>query len=426
MGGGRIPLGPAEPFRSSQDLLPWMIARFKEYGSLYKATIDGFSTYVVSDPDHAQHVLRTNWQNYTKGWAIKRVAFLLGNGLMASEGELWQRQRRMIQPAFHRNAIASLYSVIMAANAALCERWKAAARKREHVNLTRDVSLMVLEVVLRAIFGDDYPHVGPHFRLLSEQAARDLHFAQEFRSLRKIVLQAIADRRNRAVVAPDLLGMLMAARDRDTGAAMADQQLVSESMTLIVAGHETTASVLNWAWYLLSQHPGVEARLAQEVGLGSPMLDELATFAYARQVLEEVLRLYPPGWLLTRKAIGDDRLGEYFVPAGTEIYISPYLIQRNPEHWTAPDRFDPDRFAAERAQDRHPLAMLPFSAGPRNCVGEALARLEMQVNLMTIAPDLRLRYDGQVPPDLDAGVNLRSKHDFMMIPEIKVKAAARP
>jgi cytochrome P450 len=149
----------------------------------------------------------------------------------------------------------------------------------------------------------------------------------------------------------------------------------------------------------------------------------LPAFVYTRQVLEEVLRLYPPGWLLSRKALGDDLLGEYPVPAGIQIYISPYLIQRNPRHWSSPDRFDPDRFAPGHAEDRHPLAMLPFSAGPRNCVGEALARVELQVNLMAIAPHLSLRYDGP-PPELDAGVNLRSKHDLMMIP--KLRGAPRP
>jgi cytochrome P450 len=400
-----------------------MTARFDEYGAIYHATIDGFAAFVVSDPAYAQHVLRANWQNYTKGWAIRRVAFLLGNGLMASEGELWQSQRRMIQPAFHKSAISALFRAIAAANAALLERWKDAARKATRVNVTREVSLLVLEVILAAIFGDDTPSVAPHFAILSAETERDLRFAQEFRALRKIVLRVVAARRNAARDAPDLLGMLMAVRSR-ADAAMPDPQLVNEVMTLIVAGHETTASVLTWAWYLLAHHPAVEERLSREVARGVSGIDELAEFAYARQVLEEVLRLYPPGWLLTRKALGDDWLGDYFVPAGTEIYISPYLIQRNPDHWLAPDMFDPDRFAPARAESRHPMAMLPFSAGPRNCVGESLARLEMEIHLATIARDIRLRHDETAPPILDAGVNLRAKHDFWMTPEIR--AAARP
>lgn len=418
MADGRIPPGPAEPLSSGGDLLAWMTARFGEYGAIYQATIDGFGTYVVSDPAYVQHVLRANWQNYTKGFAIRRVAFLLGNGLMASEGELWQSQRRMIQPAFHKNAISALFRAIAAANAALVERWKDAARRATRVNVTREVSLLVLEVILAAIFGDDTPSVAPHFAILSAEAERDLRFAQEFRALRKVVLRVVAARRNAARDAPDLLGLLMAARSR-ADAAMPDPQLVNEVMTLIVAGHETTASVLAWTWYLLAHHPAVEERLSREVAHGFSGLDELGDFAYARQVLEEVLRLYPPGWLLTRKAIAADRLGDYFVPAGTEIYISPYLIQRNPDHWPAPQLFDPDRFAPVLAARRHPMAMLPFSAGPRNCVGESLARLEMEIHLATVARDIRLRHDDMTPPILDAGVNLRSKNDFWMTPELQ-------
>ena len=228
------------------------------------------------------------------------------------------------------------------------------------------------------------------------------------------------------MVRADILGMLMQARDRDSGEAMPEHQLVNEVMTLIVAGHETTASTLNWAWYLVSQHPEAEEKLSGELARlqasEAPSLDDLPKFTYTRNVIDEALRMYPAGWLMSRRALKDDRLGDHFVPAGTQIYICAYLIQRHPDHWVAPDRFDPDRFDPEHARDRHPLAMLAFSAGPRNCIGEYLSRLEMQIHLMTIAKRLRLRYAGETPPALDAGVNLRSKHDFVMIPEIRTVA----
>jgi len=421
---GRIPPGPAEPYHgTTQDLLSWMSDQFRRYGDIYKASIDGFSVYVISNPEYAEHVLRRNWQNYRKGWAIKRVSFLLGNGLMVSEGDFWQSQRRMIQPAFHRNAIGALIKVIAAANVALLKRWEQAARSEMRVNVTRDISEMILRVVLTVIFGVDYAQVMPRFSILSDDSARTLEFAQSFRSLRKIVLQVVTQRRKENANSTDILGMLMAASDRDNGQVMPDSQLINEIMTLVVAGHETTASALNWAWYLISQHPEVEERLSSELARASDSaflgLDDLPRFAYTRQVLEEVLRLYPPGWLMTRRALKDDRLGEYFVPARTEIYISPYLIQRHPDLWEDPDRFDPDRFDPEHPQVRHALAMLPFSAGPRNCIGEVLARVEMQIHLMTIAKRLRLRYAEAKLPELDAGVNLRSGHDFMMTPEIK-------
>jgi cytochrome P450 len=423
---GLIPPGPAEAYSPTEDLLSWMHGHFKRYGDIYKASVYGTGAYVISAPEYAQHILRTNWQNYTKGQEFKRVALLLGNGLVVSEGEFWKKQRRMIQPAFHNNAIGALTGVISAANVALLERWEQAARNNDSVNVTRDVSLVALEVVLVAIFGRDYAQVAPHFNILSDESARDLQFAQAFRALGKIVVQVAAQRRKESVTSTDILGMLMAARDRDSGQAMPDHQLVNEIMTLIVAGHETTAGTLNWAWYLLSQHPEVEQRLSNELSNlrvnEVPDLDDLPKFTYTRQVIDEALRLYPAVWLISRRALKDDRLGDYAVPAGTEVYISPYFIQRHPDLWEAPDRFDPDRFAPAHSQDRHPLALLAFSAGPRNCIGEFLSRLEMQIHLMTIAKRLRLRYVETTPPELDAGVNLRSKRDFIMFPEIKASS----
>jgi cytochrome P450 len=346
---------------------------------------------------------------------------------MVSEGEFWKTQRKMIQPAFHRNVIGPLADVIRAVNQELLNGWELAARKNESINITRDTSLMVLKSVLLSIFGDDYSRVAPHFRVLSDEAARDLQFAQTFRSLRNIVVEVAADRRRQNIDAADILGLLMKARDAEDGRVMSRSQLTNEIMTLVVAGHETTASTLNWMWYLLSQNPGVEKQVEREIGQlpedEFPAYGELPMFAYTRRVIEETLRLYPAGWLMTRRALKDDQLGEYFVPAGTEIYISPYLMQRHPALWDAPDRFDPDRFSPDRSRERPELAMLPFSAGPRNCIGELFARIEMQIHLMVVARRLRLRYVGGEPPELDLGVNLRSKHDFVMIPEIKPRTA---
>ena len=420
---GRIPPGPAEKYSTTQELLGWMGDQFKRFGNIYKASIYGTSVYVVRDPQYAQHVLRENWQNYAKGQAIKRVALLLGNGLMVSEGDFWKTQRRMIQPAFHAEAIGALTNVITTSNLALLRRWQQAAHKKVSVNVTGDVSRMVLEVVLISIFGANYEQVAPHFNILSEESARNMEFARVFGSLGKIVLQLAAQRRKEKIMSTDILGMLMEARDQKSGQVMSDRQLVNEIKTLIVAGHETTASTLNWTWYLLSQHPEVEEKLSSELDnlLGSKItnVDDLPKFVYTRQVIEEALRLYPAGWLLTRRALKDDQLGDYLVPAGTEIYISPYFIHRNPDLWEDPDRFNPDRFAPDRSHERHPLAMLPFSTGPRNCIGEFFARIEMQIHLMTIAKQLRLRFVERKPSELDVGVNLRSKHDFIMSPELK-------
>jgi cytochrome P450 len=419
----RIPLGPAEKYDSSDDLLSWLGEQFNQFGDIYHASIYGTNVYVISAPAYVEYVLLRNWQNYPKGLAIKRIALLLGNGLMVSKGEVWKRQRRMMQPAFNRSAIGSLSGMITAANVRLLEKWEGAARAKTGVNVTRDVSLMILEIVLTSIFGDDYDQVAAHFRVVSDEAARDLAFAQTFTALSEIIAKIVEQRRKQNRIAGDFLGFLMEAHDRETGQAMSDPQLIKETMTLIVAGHETTASTLNWTWFLLSENPDAEAKLSDELRRflphGIPSAEDLPKYIYARKVIEEAMRLYPPGWLLTRRAIKDDHLGEYFVPAGTEIYISPYYIQRHPDLWEAPDRFDPDRFASDTEPNSHPFAMLAFSVGPRNCIGEHMARLEMLIHLVIIGSRLRLRRIADKPPALAAGVNLLSAHDFHMMPEFK-------
>ncbi len=423
---GLIPPGPEEQYKASDDFLDWMGRQFKVFGDIYKATIYGTSVYAIRDIEFAQHVLVENWQNYVKGQAIRRVALLLGNGLMVSKGDLWKRQRRMIQPSFTHESIARWTKMITAVNTELLKKWQQAAGGNESVNVTRDVSSMALEVVLRFIFGDDYELVGSHFDLLSQEPARNIEFAVSFRALGKIIRPVIERRRKDSVTATDALGMLIQARDPQSGQLMEDGQLIDEILTMIVAGHETTASTLNFLWYLISQHAEVERKLSDELATltTSPEFGDLPKFLYTRHIIDETMRLYPAGWVIFRKALGTDRLGEYFVPTGTEIYISPYFIQRHPDVWEDPDCFNPDRFQPENVRKRHRLATIPFSAGPRNCIGEHFARLEMQIHLMTIGRHLRLRYIASRPLELEAGVNLRCKYDFIMYPEARVVGAS--
>jgi cytochrome P450 len=416
----RIPPGPQAAYRATDDLLDWMGRQFSLFGDIYKASVYETNVYAIRDVEFAYHVLVENWQNYVKGQMISRVALLLGNGLMVSEGELWKRQRRMIQPAFNHESIKGLTKLISTVNSELLRKWQLAARRNESVNVTRDVSAMAIEVVLRFILGDDFERVGFHFDLLSHEKARDMAFARSFRALGKIILEVIDRRRKDRTPSTDALGMLMRARSPQSGQLMQDQQLIDEVLTMIVAGHETTASTLNWIWYLISQHTEVEERMSNELSLTTfSEFDDLPRFRYTQQIIEETMRLYPAGWLVTRKALRDDWLGEYFVPAGTEIYVPPYFIQRHPDLWEEPDRFNPDRFRPENAKHRHRLATIPFSSGPRNCIGAHFARIEMLIHLLIIARYLRLRYIPSKPIELDAGVNLRSRYDIFMYPEAK-------
>jgi cytochrome P450 len=424
---GQTPPGPPDAYDPSEDLLAWIQLNFDRYGDIYRATIYGSPVYVVNTPQMAEHVLLKNWRNYLrKGQAVKRIALSLGPGLISINGERWASQRRMIQPAFTREAVSALFDAICVPNQSLFARWQQAAAAGQSVDVTHDLSLTVLEVTLRAIFGRDYDSIAPEFQIVADET-RNLEFAQICSQLGTLIVAIVQARRERHSDDADILGRMMAARDRQ-GAPMPDAQLAREALTLVIAGHETTASVLNWAWYLLAKYPDVQSRVAAEVRHckenGALSIRALEQLSYTCSVLEEVLRSYPPLWLMTRKTIKPDLLGGYEVPVGTEIYISPYLLQRHPGLWQDPQRFDPERFEAANAENQQRLSMCPFGAGPRNCIGEYFARVEMQVHLATIIDTLSLCNTVQAPAQIVAGVNLLSREHFIMRPHLRNDPAA--
>jgi len=380
-------------------------------------------TYVIHHPDDVKRVLVANHRNYTKGLGLDRVRILLGKGIMTSEGELWKRQRYMMQPLFHRRVITGFASMIAEANDRCIARWEMLAGRGELVNLTDEMSELTLEIVLRSIFGRDLDRLsaqlgGNPFEVVTREQSRDLQFAYKFRSLTKLVAQLIARRRAEPEEHADYVAMLMAARDKESGEPMGERELIDEIMTLIVAGHETTASALNWTWYLLSRHPEAEARLHAEIDaapqLPAPTLAQMETLAYTQQVTNEALRLYPPGWLLSRRTIEADVLGGYPVPAGTNVLLPLYLLHRHPRYWRDPERFWPERFAPEHEAERPRFAYMPFAAGPRHCIGETFAVYEMLLHLYKVARRYRLAYVPDKPLELEAQINLRTRYPLHM------------
>ncbi len=406
--------------------LALLVDGFARYGDLYqlppaKSSGRDSNIVVVSDPIWAKHVLSANHINYTKGIGIERVRILLGNGIMVSEGSFWRKQRKLLQPSFHPQVLQGFSDQLQACNRALLTKWQAAVAKQHPINITADLSHVTLQFILKAILSDDLEHITQSqgsnpFDIVTEESARDLQFARKFRELTRLVRDIIAQRRDTGDRPFDFLSLMMEVRDRKTGKGMSEKELVDETMTLIIAGHETTASALNWTWYLLSQHPDIEAKLHHEVdtvlAARLPSLDDLPALPYTKQVLQEALRLYPPGWLLTRRAIGEDTIAGYSIAPDTDIFISPYIMHRHPEYWPDPERFDPERFTEENAAGRHRFAYIPFAAGARNCIGDHLAMCEMQLHLATMAQHFRVTYHGTSPvglSDLEAQVNLRAK-----------------
>jgi cytochrome P450 len=424
-----LPPGPAEGFDlgGSDDTLARLREYFARFGDTYRvfAPSRGVYNYVINHPDDIKHVLLSNHRNYTKGEGMDRVKILLGNGIMTSEGDFWRRQRRMMQPSFHRRVIDRFCRLIHEVNEKFAARWAAQAARGELVNLTDDASELTLEIVLQSIFGNDLERLERQlganpFEVVAKEQNRDLKFAFRFRSLTKLVAELIARRRREPAEHADFLSMLMAARDRDNVTAMSDKEMIDEVLTLIVAGHETTAAALTWTWYLISLHPETAVELEAETDRstgGILGLDAAESLGFTHQVLQEALRLYPPGWLFTRRTLEADVLGGFPVGARSDVFISPYMLHRHPAFWSEPEEFQPQRFAGADAADRHRFAYIPFSVGPRHCIGENLAMFEMLVHVQHMVRRFRLSRAGNEPIELEAQINLRPRTNLMMTVE---------
>jgi len=425
------PPGPADGFDlgGSDESLELLRHCFARFGDTYRvfAPARGVYNFVINHPDDIKRVMLSNHRNYTKGEGMDRVKILLGNGIMTSEGEFWRRQRRMMQPAFHRRVIDQFSRLVDAINEKFADRWAAGAARGAPLNLSDEVSELTLDIVLTSIFGTDLERLESQaganpFEVVAKETNRDLKFAFRFRSLGKLVGELIARRRRESHEHFDLLAMLMDARDRETDQAMSDKEMIDEVLTLIVAGHETTAAALTWTWYLVSQHPSVAAQLEVEADAATarPLgLDAAESLKFTHQVIQEALRLYPPGWLLTRRTLEADELGGFPVAPRTDVFICPYLLHRHPAFWSEPESFRPERFAAADAAERHRFSYIPFAVGPRHCIGEGLAMFEMLVHVHRMSQRFRLTRADDEPIELEAQVNLRPRSNLMMRIELR-------
>jgi cytochrome P450 len=383
----------------------------REFGDVVLLRMGPVRLYVLFHPDHVRHVLQENHQNYVKGPIIARTKVLIGDGLFTSEGSLWRRQRRLAQPAFHRARVAGFVETMVRATAERLARWDAAAGGV--LDVAAEMSDLTLTVVGRTLFGQDLADraadAGRALRVALEfTAARTMSwlalplavptprhraFRAALAALDALVFELIASRRDGAERG-DLLSMLVAARDEETGEGMTPRQLRDEVMTFFLAGHETTAVALAWTWSLLARHPEVEARLGAEVdavlGDRPPTFADLPQLPLARMVVEEAMRLYPPVWGIGRQAIRADSIGGFPLPPGALVNLSPWVTHRHPDFWPEPERFDPDRFAPDRPDPRSRFAYFPFSRGPRQCIGETFALVEAQIVVAMVVQRFRL------------------------------------
>lgn len=411
--GGDSVLGGARAFQHNTLSFIQTLAAI---GDVVRYRFVVWPTYFVNHPDYIKHVLQENYRNYNKDVPINRILkSVLGNGLITNDGASWLHQRRLIQPAFHRQHIAAFGTLMTTTATEMLQQWDTRSAGECVLDVADEMMGLTLRVVGLALFGanmgSEVDTVGRSFTTLNDfltraayqpyimlpgVPARGKRQSQAARrELDQIVYQLIAARRAGSTDRDDLLSMLLHARDEETGEAMNDRQLHDEVITLLLAGHETTAVALTWTWFLLSTHPDVEARLHAELGAvlagRSPTTDDLPNLPYTRMVVEETMRLYPPVWSILRRAVGADQIGPYVVPAGTSIFISPYAMHRHPAFWEHPDAFDPERFTSEHSSGRPHFAYVPFGGGPRQCIGNSFALTEAQLILATVAQRYRLR-----------------------------------
>jgi cytochrome P450 len=384
------------------------------YGDVAYFTVGPRQGYLITNPADVRHVLQDNARNYQKSPLYQKLRMHLGNGLLTSEGEFWLRQRRIAQPAFHRQRVAGLADVMVTASREAATQWQALAESGRAVAVDDEMMRLTRTVVVRALLGSD---LGPYtdridqaWTILNEYIGEDFwslgltdwlptprrrRFQAARRLLREAVDYVIAERRRAATDSPDLLSMLLAARDDDTGEGMTDEQLRVEVTTFLLAGQETTSLALTWIWYLLSQHPSSRVRLEAELDTvldgRPPEYADLANLTYTRMVIDEALRLYPPAWGFSRQALGDDQISGYHLPRGWMAFVIPFVLHRLPSLWEEPEAFDPDRFSPERSADRPKFAYVPFGAGPRQCIGNQFALMEAQLIVATLAQRYRLR-----------------------------------
>ncbi len=434
-----LPRGPqALPFVGNikllRDPLGTLERAHAEFGDATCFRVGPFRFVSLADPDLAQHMLVRNHRNYVKSRSYEGLRLVLGNGLVTSEGEHWRKQRKLAQPAFHRQRLAALAEIMAQCVEERLLDWDARTRRGSvATDVHREMMELTLRIVGRTLFGTDLGSdlgaLGPAVTTCMYKAndyaesivrlplwlptPSNVRFARAKKVLDDIVHHIIDERRRSGEQRDDVLGMLMAATDESGTERMSDDDLRDEVMTLFLAGHETIATTMSWTWMLLHRHPEVAERVRTEalevLGGRAPGFEDLPRLAYTGQVIDESMRVYPPVWMVERAALEEDRLGPWRIPPRTIVGVSPWIMHRHRALWPDPLRFDPDRFAPERAEARHKYAFLPFGAGPRICIGNHFALMEAKIILATVIQRYTVEVTRPERVAIDPRVTLRPK-----------------
>jgi len=417
-----------------RDPLGALLHKWQRFGDLSRLR---FGPQVVAHlavhPDDAQHVLVDNNRNYVRDPLFEDFGRILGAGVLTSDGEVWLRQRRMMQPVFHHKKIAGMAGAMVQECRKLIASLLAAAESGRAIDVADEIARMGLRVATKSLFSAETPadearltpaiktmfaYIGARNRSIVKipeaiPTAENRRFREAMELLDATVYGALERRRRTKESFDDVLALLLEARDEETGEGMTDQQIRNEVLALLLGSADTSSVSLTWTWAQISKLPDVMRELQAEVdevlGGREPSIDDLPKLRFTWAVLQESMRLMPPGWLLTRKAVGEDSLSGRRIPAGSLVYISPYLTHRHPSFWENPEAFDPSRFSAEQDSRRHPCAYMPFGAGPRKCLGTPFALMEMKMTLAMMAQAVELHFA--------PGFELQRDTPFWLVPK---------
>ncbi|MBA3945873.1 MAG: cytochrome P450 [Herpetosiphonaceae bacterium] len=445
---GRPLIGQMRVFRENP--LRFLLGCVRDYGDVVHFKMGQRDLFLINHPDYVKDVLVTNNRNFRKSVFMQRTKYLFGEGLLTSEGEFHRHQRHLAQPAFHRKRIATYASIMSEYSIRHMKRWQAGETR----DIAEDMLQLALAIVSKALYDADVEaeadEIGaalaaclqatqrspawlfrmappPVIKILDQLPLPDNQRFLQARARLDTTIYRMIDEHRAREGGDDLLSMLMQATDEEQGSArMSDTQLRDEAITIFLAGHETTANALTWTWYLLSQHPEVEAKvhaeLSEVLGGRPPTVDDIPKLTYIDMVIHESMRLYPPLWLVARQGIEAFEVGSYRIPANANLMLSPYVTQHDPRYFPDPFRFDPMRWTPESQAERPKFSYFPFGGGPRQCIGEPFAWMEETVVIATIAQHWRMRLVPGHVVEPQPWVTLRPRNGMRMILEPRFTA----
>ena len=419
----------------------------QNYGDVIHFQLGRRKIYLLNHPDYIRDVLVSNYKLFHKGLGLEQSKKILGEGLLTSEGEIHRRQRRMLQPAFHRKRILAYVDLMVDFAARTSASWQGL----REVDLNTEMMRLTLEIATKALFGADLEktassiehevdlylnsfsrNITPYERLLAKlPLERNRRIERAKLNIEQTIYQMIESRRGEPARGDDLLGMMLNMQDHEgDGSRLSSEEIRDQVMTMFIAGHETTSNALTWAFYVLSQHPEIEQRVLDELAdvLNGrlPRAEDLNRLEYTAAVLDETMRMYPPVWLITRRNLDDYHIAGYTIPKGSLIFLSQYISHWDKRFFPNPEQFIPERFLGENLSSRPKLAYFPFGAGPRTCIGDGFARMEGTLLLASILQDWRLRLVPGHRVEINPQITLRPKYGMRMLLSRRTPAKTLP